>query len=446
MSAPLNGPSMEALLYQAQKKGVLPLTSKCNVGCVFCSNRYNPPSCEVFNIPERDPGEVRRTLPWLQGSNSVVVGESVTRINEGEPFTHPSILQVLEMVRESYPDHPVRVTTNGTLVTGRTADHLSDLGVELVVSLNTVGKRAEIMGDLSPDRTLKNIRALGGKVRFEGSVVALPFLTGWDDLDDTLGFLRDAGAWCIRLFSPGFSQAHPLFKQMPDDTWSRLVDYSAKAAQKLKIPVLLEPAQLPDKVARVEAVLAGSPAWKAHLFPGDVILAVSGKKVFSRRDAFEKARWEENPILTVLREGGTFPVRLVKSGNVSPGFVMFNDLDEDEWMTWERRSGARRYGDSNLILTSSLAKPLVQATLKDRDLDVRCHEVRSRFFGGNIQVAGLLTVSDFLSAFEEAVQTGGKPRQVTLPRVAFDPWGRDMEGVHFRTFEERTGCRVLLGG
>lgn len=394
----------------------------------------------------RDIDDVERTLPWLQGSGSVVIGESVTRVNEGEPFTHPAILEILELVRRVYPRIPIRITTNGSLVSGHMVDELSNLGAELVVSLNTVGKRREIMGDPSPSMTLRNVEALGGKVRFEGSVVALPFLTGWDDLGDTLRFLKDAGAWSIRVFMPGFSRRHPLWAQMPQNTWDELREYSMNAAAKLKIPVLLEPAALPDVSARIEAVLVDSPARRAHLFPNDVILAVSGREVFSRKDAFDRARQDENPVLAVLRDGGIFDVRLVKPGGVSPGFVMFSDLDESEWVTWERRSGARRWGDSILILTSVLAKPVIEAALARRNLQVRCKAVQSRFFGGNIQAAGLLTVSDFVAAFQAFVETSRKPRLVTLPRRAFDAWGRDMEGVHLRVFAETTGCRVLLAG
>ncbi len=439
-------PSMEALLYQAQKQGVLPLTSRCNMRCVFCSNRYNPPSCEVFTMEPRDVDDVERTLPWLQGSGSVVIGESVTRVNEGEPFTHPAVLEILELVRRAYPRIPIRITTNGSLLSDDIIGELSNLGAELVVSLNTVGKRSEIMGDPFPSTTLKSVEALSGKVKFEGSVVALPFLTGWDDLGDTFRFLSDAGAWSIRVFMPGFSRRHPLWAQMPEDTWNELRDYSMNAAVKLKIPVLLEPAALPDVSARIEAVLVDSPARRARLFPNDVVVSVSGRGVFSRKDAFDRARQEENPVLTVLRDGGVFDVRLVKPGNTSPGFVMFSDLDESEWTAWERRSGARRWGDSILILTSALAKPVIEAALGKRNLQVPCVAVQSRFFGGNIEAAGLLTVSDFLASFQEFVASNKKPRLVTLPRRAFDAWGRDMEGVHFKVFAEKANCQVLLAG
>ena len=61
------------------------------------------------------------------------------------------------------------------------------------------------MGDKEPEKTL-NVMALGAKVPFEGSIVALPFVTGWDDIENTAKFLRDSGAWSIRILAPGFSR------------------------------------------------------------------------------------------------------------------------------------------------------------------------------------------------------------------------------------------------
>ena len=78
--------------------------------------------------------------------------------------------------------------------------------MEFLISLNTVGYRKELMGDMNPERTLNNVRTLGqSNITFEGSIVALPFITGWNDVEDTAKFLKDCGATCIRLLAPGFS-------------------------------------------------------------------------------------------------------------------------------------------------------------------------------------------------------------------------------------------------
>lgn len=440
------GPSIEALLYQAQKDGILPITSECNMSCAFCSNHHNPPACEIRTIGRRSFEDIQDSIPWLQAApGPIVIGESVTRINEGEPLTHPDFGRILRLVRHTYPDRQIRVTTNGALLTQETICLLSDLRVELVVSLNTVGKRREVMGDRDSARTLANVRELAGKVRFDGSMVALPFITGWDDLRDTARFLHGSGATTIRLLLPGFSSLHPLYKEMPRNTWREVRDFSVSLATELGMPVLFEPPGLTDVVPRVEHVLKGSSAARAGVLPGDVVLRVAGIEPFSRKDAFEACRARENPAVILDRGGAQIGVVMRKGSFESPGFVMYEDLDRQAWLNWERSSQARK-GRDVVILTSSLAKPLIEYALKESGLKARVVAVKSRFFGGNIQAAGLLTVRDFLYAFKGAAGEGPRPVEVTLPRIAFDPWGRDLEGVHYRVFAEKVDLPVVLAG
>jgi len=416
------------------------------MGCVFCSNRYNPKSCEVFSIGPRDLDEIEETIPWLQGApGAIVIGESVTRINEGEPLTHPDFMTIVEKVRDAYPDRPIRVTTNGSLLSPEKSRRLASLGVELIISLNTVGKRQEVMGDHEPRVTLRNVSALNGVIKCEGSIVALPFVTGWNDLRETCRFLKDSGAVSIRLLAPGFSSAHPLSKEMPISTWSESRRFAREMTQVLGIPVLFEPPKLRDLCARVEAVMEGTPAEAAGIRAGDVITRVSGIQVDSRKDAFDLARERENPKITLLREGGQIEVALAKPRRSSPGFVVYEDLDMRAFSAWALRAGFGRKTPP-LILTSSLAGPLISAALESRGLEAQVVFVRSRYFGGNIQAGGLLTVGDFLAAYKNAVKGRNPPPTVTLPKRAFDVWGQDLEGISHKRFTEETGCQVVLAG
>ena len=440
------GPSIEALIYQAQKDGILPITSECDMACTFCSNQYNPPACEIHTIGHRSLDDIRDSIPWLQAApGPLVIGESVTRINEGEPLTHPDFREIMRMVRDSYPDRAIRVTTNGALLTPELIDILQALDVELVVSLNTVGKRREIMGDRDPERTLANVRSLAGRLRFDGSIVALPFITGWDDLRETTALLRDSGASTIRLLLPGFSSRHPLFRKMPSETWRKVKELSAGLAQDLRIPVLFEPPGITDVRPTVEHVLKGSPAEKAGILPGDAIVRVGGLETFSRKDAFETCWARENPPVTLERDGTQIDVTLRKARREPPGIVMYEDLDREAYLNWERSSLVRK-GKDVLVLTSSLAKPIIESALERRGLKAKVVAVKSLFFGGNIEAGGLLVVRDFLAAYRGAVSDGYAPVEVDLPRIAFDPWGRDLEGVHYRTFAEKTGLPLVLAG
>ena len=441
---PTPSPSIDALLYHAQKEGILPITSVCNMNCVFCSNKYNPQGCEVLSIPPRSLEEIKETIPWLGGTRGpIVIGESVTRINEGEPLTHPEFLEIVEAVRKAYPERTISVTTNATLFTEELIERISQIGeVEFVVSLNTVGYRRDLMGDTDPQRTLKNVSILGSKIPFEGSIVALPFITGWDDISETTMFLKESGATTTRLLAPGFSRFHPLSSKVSPSMWDDLYHLSIELTRKTKSPVLFEPPRLKDLTPEVIDVLPRSPAKKAGIRPKDVITRVQGDEMFSRTNAFETTRYLENPRLTYERDGVSYDTVLYKEKYDPPGLIMYDDLDAEDWFEWERKSGVRR--KKVLILTSSFAKPLIESALLKRGLHARIEAVPSIFFGGNIQAAGLLTVRDFLAVYEDVASSGFLPDVITLPKRAFDPWGRDLECVRYKELEMITGRPVVL--
>ncbi len=442
LSQPSPAPSIEALLYKAQSAGVLPITSVCDSGCVFCSNNFNPPSCEIFTIPPRSIEDIESTLPWLQSApGPIVIGESATRVKEGEPLTHPDFLKIAELVRNEYPKKTIQVTTNACHLTPSITDMLEALNIELLVSLNTVGKRREIMGDSEPLRTLKNVEYLGGRLSFEGSIVALPFVTGWDDLAETVSFLKNAGANGIRVLGPGFSRKHPLAKSASPAVWREIHKFAVEQNDSLGIPVLFEPPGLKRSEARVDAVTPGSPAHLAGVRTGNLITRVSGRKVFSRKDCFASVLSRENPQITLEEGDVTKELRLIKPRYASPGFIMYEDIGFQEWVSWENQAGFGR--GVPLVLTSSLAKPLVENILETRGLLAKVVAVKSRYFGGNIQAAGLLTVRDFLSAYDR-LDLKQSPPTVSLPARAFDPWGRDLEGISYREFSDKTKATVIL--
>jgi len=91
----------EQLIYDSVHRGnILPLTSVCNVSCIFCSHRQNPPGIKIYKMDHRTPEQVKSCLEFISPGAPVVIGESVTRIIEGEPFLHPEIKGILYAIRE----------------------------------------------------------------------------------------------------------------------------------------------------------------------------------------------------------------------------------------------------------------------------------------------------------------------------------------------------------
>ncbi len=147
------------ILWEAAiKENVLPLTSACNLRCVFCSNLQNPRGVRVYHVPHLSLPLALNLIPRLDPRRKIIIGEAATRISEGEPFTHPHVWQALEAVRERYPQTPLQITTNGTFLNREAVQRLAGMGrLEVNLSLNsaTPGGRRLLMGDRNPERALE---------------------------------------------------------------------------------------------------------------------------------------------------------------------------------------------------------------------------------------------------------------------------------------------------
>lgn len=445
----------QLILESAHQSNILPLTSTCNVRCVFCSHRQNPPGIEIYQLPPRSPEEIRETLDFIDPLKKIVIGESVTRIIEGEPFTHPEIKTVLAAIRERFPATTVQLTTNGTVLDRPMAEFLARLGqVEINLSLNSscAGTRARLMHDRKAGEAVAAAQLLREyHIPYHGSIVAMPHLTGWADLEGTIRYLAAQEALTIRVFLPGHTRLAPDKLRVPLGLWAELNSFVIKLRQKINVPLTVEPIQLADLKAMVTGVVVGSPAERAGIKPGDRIIRVRGEAVYSRVDAFEKIR----------RAGGMAPLELSRGGEVfftavekralaSSGLVMDYDVHPGLPAAIGRvinGSGC----SSALLMTSLLAKDVIRCICPDIPTDARLEimPVASRYFGGNIVSAGLLTVEDFAAAWAERAgeagsMGGARPDLILLPAVAFDGRGRDLTGRSYHELTDITGTKVMI--
>jgi len=281
--------------------------------------------------------------------------------------------------------------------------------------------RQRLMGKHDAKKTLESVAGLAAAaIPWHASLVLMPWVTGWEDIDDALGYAAARGARTMRLLLPGFSRLAKV-------DWQALADIPLQAMERLGawrckypgMPITLEPALPGNLRAEVAGVLAGSPA-AGVLQPGDEVVTVNGKAPFSRVDAFYSLYNLANPTLTVCRRGEEFSAVLEKSARSSPGVVMDRDLDSHDLARALAMAGeARRV----LMLTSSWALPLWRRVVP-AGWEVRA--VSSGFFGGNIAAAGLLTVQDYRLALR--TDLSGFER-ILLPPVSFDRAGLDLCGA-----------------
>lgn len=435
----------------AAEANILPVASHCNVRCVFCSHRQNPPGVLSYRIAPCTPDEVRQVVCFLDPARPVIIGESATRIIEGEPLTNPDIREILSIVRAALPRTPIRLTTNGSLLDEEMMDFMRRLGqVEINLSLNSAGEknRAYLMGDAAPARVLKNAGLLKSYgLPFHGSIVAMPHLVGWPDLEETVRYLAACGAATVRLFLPGFTGLAGPDLRFEPSLRQGLNDFAAALRRELDIPLTCEPPFIFDLEPVVGGVINGSPAAAAGIRPGDVIRTVNGTPAQTRVQAFQQVLKAASPEIIIERGKEYFSLQLDKKPLARSGLVM--DYDLDPVLIADMARALRRCGTERaLALTSELGAPALQEGLKrflKGEVEIEALVVKNRFFGGSIGAAGLLTVADFAAALTEHLSAEpGPPPLALLPGLAFDRRGRDLTGRSYAELGQRFAMNFEL--
>lgn len=430
----------EQLLYSSvSKHNILPLTSRCGVSCLFCSHRYNPPGVRAVFLGELALDTIKDLMDMLDPAKKIVIGESATRLCEGEPFSHPHFPQVIRLLRKRFTSTPIQITTNGTGLGSDIIELLAKAGkVELIVSLNSADPqvRRKLMGRHPAERTLQDIASLPRVgIPWHASLVLLPYITGWEDVDTALSFAAQAGAQTMRLLLPGFSQMAPV-------DWQELTDIPAGAKERLEhwrkahpgLPITLEPALPQDLRAIVAGVLASSPAADSLEY-GDEILTIDGQAPFSRVDCFYTLYRLANPELRVRRQGLEFILKLTKKTRSSSGVVMDQDIDPGDL---ERAMAMAKGATKVLLLTSLWAQHLWSITVPKSWTVLG---VKSDFFGGNINAAGLLTLSDYRQVLGQLDLT--QFDRILLPPVSFDESGIDLRGENCRDLAKELAIPLI---
>lgn len=435
----------ELVLESAARSNILPVISTCNVRCRFCSHGQNPPSAIAWRMPPISMDLLDEALSLMDPEKPVVIGESVTRLMEGEPFLHPRFRDILEKIRVKLPRAEIRLTTNGTLLDLEVVSFLASLGgVTICLSLNSsdVSVRKYLMNDPRAETAVASAALLkDAGVHFHGSIVAMPHLAGWQYLAGTLEFFERHGAATVRVFSPGYTRLSPPDQRLSPDFGGRLEAFIAAIRPRLNVPVTLEPPVIGDLRAEVAGVMAGSPAWKAGIRAGDIIASVDWAPVFSRVDAFKRVLAGRNPVVEVIREEEGRSFDIVKERGQSSGLVLDYDIDSATVEEIVRAAGRRRARRA-VLLASEMGCPVVKMGLEKIAVGspaVHAVSVKNRFFGGSIGCAGLLTVDDMLDV---VLEYRGRADLFIVPGIAFDARGRDIAGRSWLDLEIQGGPRV----
>lgn len=412
---------------------ILPLGSACNLSCYFCSNRYNPPGLKTLSIPYLPLNLILDLICYLDPRRKIIIGESATRLNEGEPLFHPQFLAILKELRRNFPQTPIQITTNGTLLSPKIQMELASLNpIELVISFDSLKpeKRALYLGDSHPEDSLSYFYRLASSgIQFQASFVLAPSFL--EEFPASLKIVEDIGAQYIRLLLPGGSKWAPKELQGSMGEWLELKERVFRWREKIGIPLMLEPPLVEDLKIKVEGIMKGSPARKSDLKVGDEILEINGKRPESRKEAFDWINQLENPELKILREEEHQKLVILKKRGEKSGLVFSNDLD---LQVLRRLSKSIPEKGEGVCLTSELAYGIVSQAFQNYLPEVPVFKVPNLTFGGSIRSLGLLTFFDF-QVFLSTLKGKKKFDWVILNPIFLED-GLDLKGQSARSLEE----------
>lgn len=430
------------LLEAASRYNILTLTTSCAAACVFCSHHQNPKEVEAYYINKLSKEEAENLVEFLDGNSKITIGESATRICEGEPFAFEYLMHILRLIRDKYPNVIIQITTSGINIDEAILKELKDIQkIELNISLNSCNEegRKKLYGGKAHMQGVAAVKMLKKyDIKWGGSIVAMPHVVGWEDLRQTIAYLSDQGAATIRVFMPGYTKYTKI--ALPDNSINQDLEKMAKALQNtIKTPIIVEPSIINNLDAIVEGIISNSPAGYTNLSEGCKIVSINGKAAYSRVDAYNRLYAASNPEVSFEKDGKLLSCLVDKNKNSSAGLVFNYDIDPEAAARLKRR--IKKFSPKEcLMLVSKLGYGIINKVIEDSET-LKVEIVANSYFGGNIMCAGLLVLEDI----EDTLRARCKlPQVVFLPQVMFDEKGRDLVGRHYMELEQEFDIEVVV--
>lgn len=442
----------EYYIYKSvQEDNILPLTSKCNLSCIFCSHKQNPSDLEVISIGSLKKKKIFELIDFLDPTRPIIIGESATKIIEGEPLLYPYFKEVINMIRKKYINTEIKITTNADLLDKDLLGFFEKIkNITLNISVNYLNPklRKKIMGkncNENIEDVLKIIKKFNLDYNF--SMVALPQVVGYEILEKEIINMMEYNPQSIRIFMPGFTKnTTDELKFDFNEVYSELYNLINKININHNIPVIIEPPRLKNFDIEIIGIIKNSPADKANIKYMDKIIKVNNKKVITRVDAFNKIRSIKNPVLDIKRKDKILTKKLKKEKDQKSGIILDYDLSSDEI------SSIKRVIDNNedksiLFLTSNLGYELINFTINDylnfkNNDKILVKKVNNTYLKGSILCAGLLTNHDIINFFKN--YSNHFVDLIVLPKIMYDVFNNDLVGNNYKMIEKKLGIEVEM--
>lgn len=453
------------------------LSTRCAVKCEFCYLRMDPEaSVTRFNVNRASDmqTDIDMRLDLLARGERLFV----PTFQLEEIIGHPGFRRTISRLRAVY-DGPISISTTGSLLNEEMLDFIQTLSpIELRISLNAVrpATRAKLMRD-QHGVVLAALESMKRRhMRFSVSLVVWPTIE-WSEIEETIKLAARCEPYGIFAILPGYTDRFASQEPFDGPTfWHEAVERLARLRHTIDTPLIAHPRMFeevaldyPPNLPLVIGTITGSPAAKAGLRIGDIIVGVDGfNPLQSRRQAWNlldllRAQQVAKVELTVLRGRECLNIRL-ESAAAAPDYphgppfadgfgvvlisqgIAISDLREIARLAKRRK--AKRVG----LATSSVVAPSLSALLADwrpilfPDVEIVPFIPANRFYGGNIVLGELNTASDLLVAINELLKHDPTIDLVVVPSPAFGPggWWRDLEGVAFQRLARASPCPVEL--
>jgi NifB/MoaA-like Fe-S oxidoreductase len=439
-------------LYKSvQEDNILPITSKCNLSCIFCSHKQNPPGVETIRFGDLSLKKIDDLISYLDPNKPIIIGESATKIIEGEPLVHPEFKKVLTKIRDQYSETKIKITTNADQLDKEMLQFFEDLNnIILNISINYIDPelRKTVMGvnckgDIS--KTLTGINKFD--IDYHFSMVALPNLFGRDKIKNELKEMVKYNPLSIRVFMPGYTEyTTEKLKFDFDETYDNLRKLVHDLNLEQEIPIVIEPPKLENLKKNIIGIIRNSPADKAGIKYLDEIIKINKKKVVSRVEAFNLIKKSKNTTLTIKRNNKLINKNVIKKSEQDSGLILNYDLSQKKIKNIKRIILENKNKDI-LFLTSELGYNLINYIINyhlefENQSNIKVDRVINIFMNGSIISAGLLTnqdINNYLNNSDNLI-----PELLILPSVMYDIFNNDLCGFSYKNIEKEYKLAIEL--
>ncbi len=448
-----------------------PLSGICNAKCVFC---------------------MEKSLPFARDNSFLSLKEATTRLKYYTPdkkrclfpsarphmetFLNKDTVEILKRARGVTPKELFVITTNGSTLTPDVVKRLSEvkpLLIKLSVNSTDTKTRKSFMGI---NANTYNCMELLGKegIPFIGSIVAWPGI-GNEDIETSIRDISTYDPYGIRIRLPLVHKYTPVKPEADlKSFWQNVWSFVNFVKEDIDVPIWVEPIQYGrvPVVPIIDGVIKNSPAMKAGLLPGDLMISIDGESISSRlnirelfsagdldsRDSVEVEVKRMDKLIT-FKLGSTAvadPAYPYDKGLRHPGerlgILFLPDFDIgylDNILKLTMRHNAKRVLLFSSPLTAGTVERLIEEVSQYREFfserDLWIYTLEDTWMEGNTSMLDSRFVEDYKKAIlKVCLGLKDRPDLILIPDCFGSSWGIDFNGHSVFEIESRTGVSVEL--